>query len=153
MPKRGKRSASGAQRHRMRGIENELERMTRERRRDARDAGIDPMQLSRMAAGEIAAASYTADSRIKDTRDGVMVKGRRVGRQVGAFWRDGATQRELVGSTVVPNDLKVSVEIWDAETNQRVKVMVPAAMKAIAAPPAPTQTAALTTEEKYRAGW
>lgn len=144
MPKRGKRSAGGAMRHRMRGVENELERMARQRRRDPRDAGLDAMQLSRQRAGISAAQLFTGDSTLKDTRDGVMHKGINPKR---------ASDKQLRGSAKVPNDLRVSVEVWDAETDARRVVMVPVEMKAIAAPPTPVQTDARTTREKYLGGW
>lgn len=147
--KRGRRSRAGAERHRMRGVEHQLMLDARARSRDPRDPGLDANRLSRMTFNEDAAAKYTADSRIKDTRDGVMVKGRRVGRRVGVFWRDAATQRELVGSTAVPDDLMVSAEVWDAETDTRKRIMVPAALKPLAEPPS-AETRPMTPEEQYR---
>jgi hypothetical protein len=138
--KRGKRSAEGAMRHRMRGIENQLAIEARRQRRDPRNTGLDPMQLSRMAAGITAAAAYTADSRLKDTRDGVMVKGRQPKR---------ASDRELLGSTVLPDDLTVSARVWNAETDERETIMVPAVLKDIAEPPS-KQTRPLTAAEAYK---
>lgn len=152
-----RRSKAARQRRNLRSVE--FQRMVdiageARDRRSVRFSGLLP-EVSAMSYGPRAASRYTHEvwsekkgdfvpCVLKDTRDGVMVKNRPA---------KGASDKELLGSTKRPNDLRVSVRIWDAETDQRRTVMVPAYMVDIIDPKRPAARP-LTQAEKYaRNGW
>lgn len=135
-----KRSKAARERRNNRAIEYSLSRLARERGRDPRDAGLSATDLSRMRFGADAAERYTAESKAKDTRDGVMVKNRSPKR---------ASDKAIRGSATVPDDLIVTARIWNAETDQRETIMVPAPLKPLAEPKS-KQTRPMTSEEAYR---
>lgn len=146
-----KRSRAARERRNLRAAEYALERLDSQRR--ALGAS-NPNALSGMRFGIDAAALYSAESTARDTRDGVMVKGRSLGRAVGnVSWRGGASNRELLGSTTAPDDLRITVSYWDLESDALVTAQVPAAFKLFAQPRSVSLRALSAAEIYTRSAW
>ncbi len=172
MPKRGKRTRAGQHRQHMRAIEYQLAKDTRaDDMRGVTPDSLGALGQSRMTGIHQAGVTMhfgrdllddtkigARDSLMRDSRDGVMVRGRSLGQfaPMGdgiARWRNGPSDAEMLGSTKYDAEVIVSVDYWDASTDERKTAHVPESMVGIVHPthvaPPP-----LTAEQQYqRRAW